>query len=75
MKVSLYQGKAMKNMGGHISESKIELDPCLFCTSFKKHRFFIFSKRLPEESQEKTSNVSRGNFLSISDYSNFFRYF
>ena len=31
------------------------MDPILICTSFKKNRFYLFSKRHPEETDDKTT--------------------
>lgn len=76
LKLALYQGKAMKNVSNQASASgtttnKKEADPTLYCTSFKKNKFYIFSKREPEESEEKGHGInSRGRF-----YSNIFEKF
>lgn len=66
LKISLFQGKAMKNTSNTTSISgttanRKETDPTLYCTSFKKNKFYIFSKREPEESEEKGHGInSRG---------------
>jgi len=66
LKLALYQGKAMKNTSNQASllgttANKKEGDPTLFCTSFKKNKFYIFSRREPEESEEKGHGInSRG---------------
>lgn len=33
-------------------DSKLQMDPTVFCTSFKRNRFFLFSSREPEEEDE-----------------------
>ena len=58
MGVSLYQGKAMADTSGQTgkggtSSQQKEFDPCMFVTSYKKPRFFIFSKRKPIEVDKK----------------------
>lgn len=56
--LSLFQGKPQRDTsgqsgkGGSSSQVK-ELDPCLFCTSFKRRRFYIFSKRAPPETSSR----------------------
>ena len=66
LKLALYQGKAMKNVSNSASVSgtttnRKEADPTLYCTSFKKNKFYIFSKREPEDSEEKGHGInSRG---------------
>lgn len=66
LKVCVYQGKAMKNTSNQTSiagttANKKETDPTLYCTSFKKNKFYIFSKREPEDSEEKGHGInSRG---------------
>jgi peptidylprolyl isomerase domain and WD repeat-containing protein 1 len=33
-----------------------EIDPLILCSAFKKHRFYIFSRREPEDVQVYKSN-------------------
>ncbi|KAK2707823.1 hypothetical protein QYM36_015492 [Artemia franciscana] len=56
LQVALFQGKPKKHGAASTIEieaadnpafEKVESDPTLFCTAFKKNRFFIFSKREP----------------------------
>jgi len=55
----LYQGVAKKNPSNNAMEkTKKEVDPLLLCTSFKKQRFYIFSRREPEDQ----SNINRDIF-------------
>ena len=61
--MSLYQGKAMKNTNSQgnaqgTSANKKETDPTLYVTSFKKNKFFIFSRREPEDSEEKGIGIN-----------------
>lgn len=63
LKLALYQGKAMKNSTNTASVSgttanKKETDPTVYCTSFKKNKFYIFSRRQPEESEEKGHGIN-----------------
>jgi len=44
--------------GGGASSQKKDADPTLYCTAFRKARFFIFSKREPLDTEEK--NVQTG---------------
>jgi peptidylprolyl isomerase domain and WD repeat-containing protein 1 len=63
MKVTLYQGKPMKNPGtqtGSNANLKKQTDPTLYSTDFKKNRFYIFSRRDPEDSESKGMS-NRGN--------------
>lgn len=50
MRAIFYQGKVMRNPSGSSSTSgeRKAADPTFFCTSFKKPRFYIFSRRNPE---------------------------
>mmetsp|Transcript_52755 Transcript_52755/g.128841 ORF Transcript_52755/g.128841 Transcript_52755/m.128841 type:complete len:621 (+) Transcript_52755:164-2026(+) len=45
--LALYQGNPNKRVGGDI-----EQDPTLIATSFNKNRFYLFSRREPDESSE-----------------------
>ena len=57
LQVSLYQGRAGKkkvlNIEMQISDNpalqRDTSDPTLFCTAYKKNRFYLFSKRDPDE--------------------------
>jgi hypothetical protein len=63
MKLTLYQGKPMKNPGtqtGSNANLKKQTDPTLYSTAFKKNRFYIFSRRDPEDSESKGMST-RGN--------------
>lgn len=72
LKLALYQGKALRNpkgtvgAGGMSSQQKIK-DPTLYCTAFKKNRFYIFSRREPEDQEDKNVGViGRGNKLGVN---------
>lgn len=61
----LYQGESLRNPavnnhGGMLSHVK-ETDPILICLGFKRNRFYMFSRRMPEMESEK--GVVRGKFL------------
>lgn len=65
--IALYQGKAMRDSGGHVGKGgftsqRKETDPLVLCSSLKKSRFYIFSKRNPKENAEakkKLGSLSR----------------
>lgn len=69
MKCVLYQGKPMKNPsgtsggGGGASSQKKEADPTLYCTAFKKSRFYIFSKREPQDTETTNIQSARDVFV------------
>lgn len=48
--------------GGSSSQKK-EADPNIFCTALKKNRFYIFSKREPEDTEDKLTQGSRDIFI------------
>lgn len=50
IKVYLYQGRVMRNPSGasNAGGERKGTDPTLFCTSFRRPRFYIFSRRSPE---------------------------
>jgi peptidylprolyl isomerase domain and WD repeat-containing protein 1 len=61
LQLALFQGSAKKAMAAHTLEMEasdnpalrtLTLDPCLFCTAFKKNRFYVFSRREPIETKE-----------------------
>ena len=51
--ISLYQGIPKKDISSTIRTIKEEQDPVIICTSFKRKRFYIFSRPEPEEQQTK----------------------
>jgi peptidylprolyl isomerase domain and WD repeat-containing protein 1 len=54
LKIAIYQGKSMRNPTGTSSAKgeKRAADPTIYATAFKKTRFYIFSKKLPEETPD-----------------------
>ncbi|XP_077981047.1 peptidylprolyl isomerase domain and WD repeat-containing protein 1-like [Glandiceps talaboti] len=67
--LALFQGKVLKNQSAETLEMKasdnpslqnISLDPTLFCTGFKKNRFFMFTRRGPEDT--KSADADRDVF-------------
>lgn len=62
LRVALYQGgsggKRVKKLPGGTSNAMDErepfADPTLVCCAFKKHRFYLFSRREPEEAEDAT---------------------
>ena len=53
MNLCLYEGSAKKNPnpGGGNAAFQKEVDPLILCTAYKKNRFYIFSRRQPEDLQ------------------------
>ncbi len=51
--LGLYQGTPKKNPSTSALASREEQDPTLFCTAYKRPRFYLFSQREPEEHQAK----------------------
>lgn len=69
--IALYQGIPNKTEGVMTLEMRASdnpninnflNDPCIFCTAFKKNRFYIFSKRDPEDSSSENQVVDRDIF-------------
>uniref|UniRef100_A0AAV2IW90 peptidylprolyl isomerase n=1 Tax=Knipowitschia caucasica TaxID=637954 RepID=A0AAV2IW90_KNICA len=63
--VSLFQGVAKMMKVAQTVEMKasdnpalqnVEADPTIFCTAFKKNRFYLFSKREPEDTKSADSD-------------------
>lgn len=60
LKLALFQGRARKPKAAVTVEMEasdnptldcVQPDPTIFCTAFKKNRFYMFTKREPEESK------------------------
>jgi peptidylprolyl isomerase domain and WD repeat-containing protein 1 len=51
--ISLYQGIPKKNHSITSHRTKEELDPTIICTAYKRNRFYLFSRREPEDHQAK----------------------
>ncbi|KAG2374989.1 hypothetical protein C9374_010363 [Naegleria lovaniensis] len=50
----------MSDSGDDTSGPKLEyFDPTLFCSAYKKNRFYLFTKREPSEDEELTSSVHK----------------
>jgi len=47
LSISLYQGKALGAVGTVERKHDAENDPTLFCAAYKKHRFYLFTRREP----------------------------
>ena len=50
IRVSLFQGRVMRNPNGNanIHGERKAADPLVVCTAFRKNRFYLFSRRMPE---------------------------
>jgi len=51
--IALYQGIPRKDHSITSHKTKEELDPTIVCTAYKRSRFYLFSRREPEEHQAK----------------------
>lgn len=69
MRIALFQGSVMKSKAVVTIEMKasenpilenIQLDPTLFCTAYKKNRFYLFSRREPDDT--KSAETDRDVF-------------
>uniref|UniRef100_A0A1B6DR82 peptidylprolyl isomerase n=1 Tax=Clastoptera arizonana TaxID=38151 RepID=A0A1B6DR82_9HEMI len=69
LKVALFQGRARKSKAAVTVEMEasdnptldsISADPTLFCTAFKKNRFYMFTRREPED--PKNTELDRDVF-------------
>eukprot|EP01114_Cavostelium_apophysatum_P009190 TRINITY_DN2227_c0_g1_i1.p1 TRINITY_DN2227_c0_g1~~TRINITY_DN2227_c0_g1_i1.p1 ORF type:complete len:616 (+),score=177.27 TRINITY_DN2227_c0_g1_i1:137-1984(+) len=54
LNLALYQGKSLGSVVTENYQSNSKYDPTLFCTSFKKQRFYMFTKREPIEADAQT---------------------
>eukprot|EP01117_Protostelium_nocturnum_P018673 TRINITY_DN7855_c0_g1_i1.p1 TRINITY_DN7855_c0_g1~~TRINITY_DN7855_c0_g1_i1.p1 ORF type:complete len:617 (-),score=251.02 TRINITY_DN7855_c0_g1_i1:38-1888(-) len=57
--ISLYQGKIKGSVTTDNLTRNADYDPTLICTSYKKNRFYLFTRRLPEESSESSNLAGR----------------
>lgn len=63
MNIALFQGRPMRNMsgkagaGGSTSQGDKETDALLVCTSYKKNRFYLFSKREPADLETEKNSL------------------
>jgi len=62
--VKLFQGKAQKrhlDLGEAVVDfnelTEAKPDPTIFCTAYKKHRFFLFSRREPDDIADQGRDV------------------
>eukprot|EP00397_Hematodinium_sp_SG-2012_P037438 GEMP01040579.1.p1 GENE.GEMP01040579.1~~GEMP01040579.1.p1 ORF type:complete len:614 (+),score=127.20 GEMP01040579.1:270-1844(+) len=62
--VYLFQGKAQKkklDLGESVVNDKemttLKTDPTIFCTAYKKHRFFLFSNREPSDIADQGRDI------------------
>ncbi|CAD8176494.1 unnamed protein product [Paramecium pentaurelia] len=62
MRVALYQGPSMKNTQNEQSHSSLnrkETDPSLYISAHKSNKFYVFSRRIPEDLADKPWAVAR----------------
>lgn len=78
--LALYQGKPKRSNAATTIEQEasdnpalqnIQTDPTIFCTAYKKQRFYMYSKRLPSDLQDNDRDVfnekpSKEDIISVS---------
>lgn len=78
--LALYQGKPKRTNAATTIEQEasenpalqnMQTDPTVFCTAFKKQRFYMYSKRLPSDLQDNDRDVfnekpSKEDIISVS---------
>lgn len=78
--LALYQGKPKRSTAATTIEQEasenpallnVQTDPTVFCTAFKKQRFYMYSKRLPSDLQDNDRDVfnekpSKEDIISVS---------
>lgn len=78
--LALYQGKPKRTTAATTIEQEasenpalqnLQTDPTVFCTAFKKQRFYVYSKRLPSDLQDNDRDVfnekpSKEDIISVS---------
>mmetsp|Transcript_21447 Transcript_21447/g.27271 ORF Transcript_21447/g.27271 Transcript_21447/m.27271 type:complete len:607 (-) Transcript_21447:39-1859(-) len=57
LQLSLYQGKNIGSVATVDFDVNATEDPTLICTAYKKHRFYLFSRREPDESETSHRDV------------------
>lgn len=55
--LALYQGKNIGSVATVDFNFNASEDPTLICTAYKKHRFYLFSRREPEESESSHRDI------------------
>lgn len=79
--ISLYQGKIKRSTAAVTIEHEASdnslvgvsiSDPTLFCTAYKKHRFYLYSRRLPSEVQQVDRDIfneqpSKEDILAVTE--------
>jgi peptidylprolyl isomerase domain and WD repeat-containing protein 1 len=53
IKLALYQGRAIKAQKGGFGGTLAKLDPTFITNSYKKNRFYMFSRRMPVDQGAK----------------------
>ena len=72
LRIALFQGSLMKRAGaiarlpGGSDGKTTEADPTIVATAFQRQRFYLFSKREPEDADEAAQGRSNFFFLSLS---------
>eukprot|EP00898_Chlorokybus_atmophyticus_P009121 jgi/Chlat1/920/Chrsp108S01359 len=67
LRVALFQGgykkpTKVRSASGASTDKKISSDPTLICCAYKKHRFFLFTRREPDEAEGEDANKGRDVF-------------
>lgn len=80
VQIALYQGRTKRTNAGITLEQEAsenpalqatDNDPTIFCTAFKKQRFFLYSRRLPSDVHDNERDVfnekpSKEDIISVS---------
>ncbi|CAG9799929.1 unnamed protein product [Chironomus riparius] len=80
LNIALFQGKIRRSNAAVTFEQEASIDtasssigdPTLFCTAFKKQRFYLYSRRLPSDVQEVDRDVfneqpSKEDILAVTE--------
>jgi len=59
LSIALYQGKTKGSAATETLQQNAQYDPLLICTAFKKARFYLFSRREPEEPESDDMSGGR----------------
>lgn len=51
--IALYQGIPKKDLSITSHNTKEDQDPAIVCTAYKRNRFYLFTRREPEDHQAK----------------------
>ena len=61
--LALFQGKTTGSVATENLQANAKLDPTLLCTAFKKNRFYLFSRRGPQEERYFSKKKKKKNLI------------